>query len=142
MRAIGLDLGTKTLGIAITDSLKIIATGLENFEYSNWDLNICVNKIKQIFEKYSNDIDTIVLGKSKRSNDKPSEMTLLSDEFKRILEQNFKNVKVVQWNEAYSTINTTEMLKYQAGLKASKIKKIKDKMSAVYILQDYLDNGF
>lgn len=96
MRAIGLDLGSKTLGIAITDSLKIIATGLENFEYQNHDLNICVDKLKQIFKKYSNDIDTIVLGKPKRSNNKPSEMTLLSDEFKNILEQNFKAVKIIQ----------------------------------------------
>lgn len=142
MRALGLDLGTKTMGIAISDSLKIIASGLENFEYRNNDLSICINKLKEVFNKYQNDIDTIVLGYPKRLNDQKSEMTLLVEKFYPMLQEAFKGMKIIYWDERNSTVNTTSMLKFGAGLKASKIKKIKDKMAAVYILQDWIDNHF
>jgi RNase H-fold protein (predicted Holliday junction resolvase) len=48
MRLLGIDLGTKTMGLAITDSLQMVASGLENFEYKNNDLNICIQKIKDL----------------------------------------------------------------------------------------------
>ena len=53
MRALGLDLGTKSLGIAITDNKKTIVNGLENYFYSNCDLNLCIAKIKEIFHLYN-----------------------------------------------------------------------------------------
>ncbi len=142
MRALGLDLGTKTMGIAISDSLKIIASGLENFEYRDNDLSICINKLKEVFDKYQNDIDIIVLGHPKGLNNQKTEMTMLVEKFHSMLEQSFKGIKIIYWDERFSTVNTTSMLKFGAGLKASKIKKIKDKMSAVYILQDWIDNHF
>lgn len=138
MRAIGLDMGTKTMGVAISDSLKIIASGLENFEYPNNDLIHCINELKNIFKKYQNDIDTIVLGYPTGLNGKKTDMTLLVEKFQKMLLTTFSKVKVVYWDETFSTVRTTEMLKFKANLKSSKIKKIKDKMSAVYILQDWI----
>ncbi len=138
MRAIGIDLGTKTMGIAMSDSLKIVASGLDNFEYPNNDLSICINKLQQVFEKYQNDIDTIVLGYPLGLKDQKTDMTLLVEKFSTLLKNDFPNVKLVHWDERNSTKQTTEFLKFNAGLKSSKIKKIKDKMSAVYILQDWI----
>ncbi|MDE6477254.1 MAG: Holliday junction resolvase RuvX [Mycoplasmoidaceae bacterium] len=95
MRALGLDLGTKTMGIAISDSLKIIASGLENFEYCDNDLSICVNKLKEVFHKYQNDIDTIILGYPKGLHNQKNDMTLLVEKFCPMLEEEFKNIKII-----------------------------------------------
>ena len=134
MRAIGLDLGTKSLGIAITDSNKIIASGIENFKYPNNDLEICIKKLKTIFNHYK-DIDTIVLGYVRYKSGDKSPQTYLIEQFMQLLKQNFKDVDLVYHDESYSTCNVISKMK-EIGLKYSQIKKNKDKMSAVYILQD------
>jgi putative Holliday junction resolvase len=139
MRVLGLDLGTKTCGIAITDSLKIVVNGIENYEYPNNDFNILINHLKQLMAKYKNDIETIVLGYPTRVNGDKTSWTLKVESFKALLEESFPNIKVTLYDERFSTIKATEHLKYTAELKASQIKKIKDKMSAVIILQEYLD---
>lgn len=139
MRALGLDLGTKTMGIAITDSNKKIASGLENFEYAKNDLMSCVNRIKKLFANYP-DIDTIVLGYPLYPSGDKSPNCLLVDKAKALIEQNIANVKVVLEDERYTTLEATGMMK-DLGLKASQIKKIKDKMSAVVILNSWLEHG-
>lgn len=95
MRALGLDLGTKTMGIAISDSLKIIASGVENFEYHNNDLSICANKLKEVFVKYQNDIDTIILGYPKGLHNQKNDMTILVEKFYSMLQETFKNIKII-----------------------------------------------
>lgn len=139
MRALGLDLGTKTMGIAITDSNKKIASGLENFSYAKNDLMCCINRIKKLFINYP-DIDTIVLGSPLYPSGDKSPNCLLVDKMKLLIENNIKNVKVLLEDERYTTLEATGMLK-EIGLKASQIKKIKDKMSAVVILNSWLEHG-
>ncbi len=139
MRALGLDLGTKTLGIAITDSNKKIASGLDNFSYAKNDLNACLNKIKKVFENHNNDIDVIVIGYPLYPSGDKSPMCLVVDKLVEMIKQTF-DTKVVLQDERYTTLEATGMLK-DVGLKASQIKKIKDKMSAVVILNSWLENG-
>lgn len=139
MRALGLDLGTKTMGIAITDSNKKIASGLENFSYGKNDLNACLNKIKKLIADYNNSIDTIVLGYPLYPSGDKSPNCLLVDRLKALIEANL-NVKVILEDERYTTIEATGMMK-ELGLKSSQIKKIKDKMSAVVILNAWLEHG-
>jgi len=139
MRALGIDLGTKTMGLAITDSMKIIASGLENFSYQNQNLNICLKKISDLVVYYHNDLDTIVLGYPLNVNGSKNQQTLYVESFFQLLKDNFPKLNIVLQDERYSTINATGMLKYEAKLKSSQIKKIKDKMAAVIILQEYLD---
>lgn len=139
MRALGLDLGTKTMGIAITDSNKKIASGLENFSYAKNDLNSCLNKVKKIFKNYNSSIDVIVLGYPLYPSGDKSPNCLLADQLKQLIEQNI-NVKVVLEDERYTTLEATGMLK-DIGLKSSQIKKIKDKMSAVVILNSWLNHA-
>lgn len=128
------------MGIAISDSLKIIASGIENFHYENEDLKICLNKINEIIKKYENDVDTIVIGKPLNINGTINNSTIRSQKFFEMLSNNLnKSIKITYWDERYTTKIATSMLK-EINLKSSKIKKIIDKMSAVVILQDYLDN--
>ena len=137
MRALGLDLGTKSLGIAITDTKKMIVNGLENYFYSNHDLSLCIVKIKEIFHFYNYEIDTIVLGYPLYKSGDKSCQTFLVEKFYDQLKKNFKSVKIFLEDEKYSTVFAINSLK-EIGLKNSKIKKIKDKISAVFILKSWL----
>ena len=137
MRALGLDLGTKSLGIAVTDNKKMIVNGLENYFYPHCDLNLCITKIKEIFHLYNYEIDTIVLGYPLYESGNKSSQTFFVEKFYDRLKQNFKSVKIFLEDEKYSTVFAINSLK-EIGLKSSKIKKIKDKISAVLILKSWL----
>lgn len=139
MRALGLDLGTKSLGIAITDNEKIVVNGLENYFYSNSNLDLCIAKIKKIFRLYHHEIDTIVLGYPLYKSGDKSLQTIFIEKFYDQLKKNFKSVKIFLEDEKYSTIFAIDSLK-EIGLKNSKIKKVKDKISAVIILKSWLFN--
>ena len=138
MRAIGIDLGTKTMGIAISDSLKIIASGLDNFLYENNDFNICIKRIKDVIKQYANDVDVLVLGYPLNVNGTKNERTLMVEEFNELLSKEFSNLKIVLSDERFTTRIATGLLK-SYDFKSSQIKKVKDKMSAVVILQSWLD---
>jgi putative Holliday junction resolvase len=138
MRLIGIDLGTKTMGIAVTDSLQIIASGLENFSYANNDLNLCLTKINNLLIRYQNDVDKIILGYPTNVNGTKNERTLLIEQFHELLKAHIE-IPIVLQDERYSTIKATGILKYEGKLKSSQIKKIKDKMSAVVILNEYME---
>ena len=137
MRALGLDLGTKSLGIAITDNKKIVVNGLENYFYSDCNLSLSITKIKEIFHYYNYEIDTIVLGYPLYKSGEKSEQTIFVEKFYNLLRKNFKAVKIFLEDEKYSTVFAINSLK-EIGLKNSKIKKIKDKISAVVILKSWL----
>ncbi|GMO15930.1 MAG: Holliday junction resolvase RuvX [Mycoplasmoidaceae bacterium] len=139
MRVIGIDLGTKTMGLAITDLNKTIASSLSNFEFTKNNYEACINKLKSVFKQYNNEIDTIVLGLPLKMSGKKNEWTLTVEKFGNTLSSIFQNVRIIFQDERMTTINAVTFLKEDLGLKASKIKKIKDKMSAVIILQEYLD---
>ena len=134
MRALGLDLGTKSLGVAITDNKKMIVNGLENYFYPHCDLNLCIMKIKEIFHLYNYEIDTIVLGYPLYESGNKSSQTFFVEKFYDQLKKNFKSVKIFLEDEKYSTVFAINSLK-EIGLKSSKIKKIKDKISAIFILK-------
>ncbi|MDR1991304.1 MAG: Holliday junction resolvase RuvX [Mycoplasmataceae bacterium] len=140
MRLIGIDLGTKTMGIAITDSLQVLATGLKNFYYPNNDLNVCLNEIKKILNIYQNDIESIILGYPLNVDGTKNKQTLLVENFFNLLKRNII-LPIFFQDERYSTIKATDILKYQGNLKSSQIKKNKDKMSAVVILDEYMANN-
>jgi putative Holliday junction resolvase len=140
MRIIGLDLGTKTMGVAVTDSLKIIASGIENFEYETGKMQLCIDRVLKLVEYYKKDIESVVVGYPTNVYGTKNERTLYVEQFydalKKVIPQ---HVSVKLYDEKYTTRIATGMLKYQGGLKNSQIKKMKDKMSAVVILQSYLD---
>lgn len=138
MRKLGLDLGTKTCGFAISDELGIIATGLENFHYEQELMNQVIDRINYWLNKYNNQISTLVLGYPTNVYDgSKNARTLYIESFYELLKSNFADLKIVYVDERFSTKIATQRLK-ECNLKAAKIKKIKDKMSAVVILETYL----
>lgn len=134
MSALGLDLGTKSLRIAITDDKKTVINDLENYFYSNWNLSLCISKIKENFNLYK--INTIVLGYPFYKSGDKSTKTIIVEKFYDQLKKNFKLVKIFLEDEKYSTIFAINSLK-EIGFKKNKIKKIKDKISAVVILKSW-----
>jgi putative transcription antitermination factor YqgF len=62
MRVIAIDLGTTSMGIAITDNTKTIVSPLVNFKFTKNNYLMCINKLKEVFHKYNNEINQIVLG--------------------------------------------------------------------------------
>lgn len=140
MRKLGLDLGTKTCGFAISDELGILATGIENFEYQNNDFMAVVNRIEYWLNFYQHKVDEIIIGLPTNAFDgSANPRTLLVQNFEIFLKEHLKEeLKIVLYDERFTTKIATNYLKQEAKLKMSQIKKVKDKMSAVVILTDYL----
>lgn len=133
MTYLGLDLGSKTCGIAISDRTGLIASSLEVIRYDDYDE--LVNKLNNIV--ISRNVDAFVLGNPKNldgSFSKRSEITL---EFKKILEDRFK-LNVIMQDERLSTVEAERML-ISNDTKRKNRKKVIDKIAATIILQSYLD---
>ncbi|WP_416755341.1 Holliday junction resolvase RuvX [Mycoplasma sp. VS42A] len=137
MRKLGLDLGTKSCGFAITDENEIIASGLENFMFAENDFEAALNRVEFYLNQYKNKIDGIVLGYPLKISGDKSERTYMVEDFKQKLIVRF-NLPVLFVNEQYSTKRANEAM-MAAGLTQQKRKAKKDQLAALIILQDYLD---
>ena len=136
MRILGIDFGIKNIGVAISDASNKIASALLTIKYPKNNYLFAINKLKDKIIDYN--INKIILGYPINLNGTISKTANEVLKFKQLLENNL-HLKVILFDERYSTYNTTEMLKNQSKLKNSQIKKIKDKLSAQYILQEYID---
>ncbi|MBU4692699.1 Holliday junction resolvase RuvX [Mycoplasma sp. CSL7491-lung] len=135
MRKLGLDLGIKSCGFAITDESEIISSSIENFMFEENNFNLVIERIKYYLSIYK--IDGFVLGYPLKISGDKSDRTLMVEKFKILLEKNFE-IPVMLVNEQYSTKRAKEILK-QGGLNTTKSKKYKDSLAAQIILNDYLD---
>jgi len=138
MRYLGLDLGTKSLGIAITANNSKIITPLENFEFNRNDYIMALNKVISIIKKYQGEIKTIVLGYPTKMNNSKTEWTKTVEKFGDMIKKNIKDIKIVFQDERLTTVKARTRLKEEMNLKCSSIKKRIDKISAVIILEEYL----
>ena len=134
-RFLGLDLGTKTLGVAVSDTTNTIATtiGIIRFESEEYDKTY--EPLKKIIEEYS--ITDIVLGLPKNMNNSigfRGEETL---EYKKILEDRF-NLNVIMQDERLTTVEATKYM-VEANVTRKKRKNKIDSLEANIILQSYLD---
>ena len=137
MRILGIDFGAKNIGVAITDANNKIASAWLTITYPKNNYLFAVNKLKKEIADYN--VEKIVLGYPLNINGTISNTTKEVLKFKKLLEDNL-NLEVILFDERYSTYKTTEVLKEQMKLKSSQIKRIKDKLSAQYILQEYIDH--
>lgn len=136
MRKLGLDLGNKTLGIALSDELGFLASGLETFRFEDKDFKSALDYTLKVSLQYN--IDVIVLGLPKNMDGSLGEQANLTKEFKIDLEKESK-IKVVLWDERLTSRMASNMMKSQ-NLKRKKRKQDIDKMAAIIILQGYLDS--
>ncbi|MCI9092684.1 MAG: Holliday junction resolvase RuvX [Coprobacillus sp.] len=134
-KILGLDLGSRTCGIAMSDALGMIAHGVETYHFKENHYKSAAYHVKQIVEE--NNIHTIVLGLPKHMNGDLGERAQISIDFKERLER-MMDVEVVLVDERLTTVIAQNQLIF-ADVSRKKRKKVIDKMAAVQILQGYLD---
>ena len=135
MRYLGLDLGNRTVGIAVSDSLGIVATGIETYRFKEKDLQNALNYVKMICADRK--IDKVVLGLPKNMDGSLGFQSEYVLEFKTMLEN--EGIEVDLFDERLSTIQVTKIM-IDADLSRQKRKQQVDKLAAVVILQSYLDS--
>ena len=135
-KIMGLDLGTVTCGIAMSDLLGMIATGLENYRFESNDYETCANHVIDLVKQY--DVKTIVLGLPKHMNGDIGERAQASIDFKEMLLARKPDLNIVLVDERLTTKVAEQSLIF-ADVSRKKRKKVIDKMAAVNILQGYLD---
>ena len=136
MRAIGLDLGTKTLGIASSDLSKTIASAFKTIYFPSNDYKTAIRELKKVIDELQP--DTIVLGLPKNMDGSigfQAQQTLV---FKEMLEIEF-HMPVVMIDERL-TSRMAESIMIKADLSRNKRKTKVDKLAATLILQSYLDS--
>ena len=137
MRIIGLDYGTKTVGVAVSDALMITAQPLETIERKSANkLRQTLARIESIIEEYQ--AERIVLGYPKNMNNTIGERAEATEQFKEDLERR-TGLEVILWDERLSTVEAERIL-MDTGVRRENRKQYVDKMAAADILQNYLDS--
>lgn len=136
MRIMGLDFGSKTVGVAISDELLITAQGIETIERKEENkLRRTLARIEALIVEYG--IEEIVLGLPKNMNATAGVRAELTEEFREKLERR-TGLPVVMWDERLTTVAADKAM-IEAGIRREKRKDYVDKIAAVLILQGYLD---
>lgn len=138
-RYLGLDLGTKTLGVAYSDLMGFTAQSLEIISIDSANNNFGLKRLKEIVKEYQ--IDEIVLGYPKNMNNTIGVRAKASETFKKKLENKFK-LPVHLIDERLSTVAANRVLVKEADVSRRKQKKAVDKLAASFILQTYLDRNY
>lgn len=137
MRVMGLDYGTKTVGVAISDALGLTAQGIEAIERKEENkLRRTCARIEELIREYA--VETIVLGFPKHMNNDIGERAEKSLEFKAMLERR-TGLEVIMWDERLTTVAAERTL-IESKVRREDRKKYIDKIAAVFILQGYLDS--
>ncbi len=135
MRIMGLDFGSKTVGVAISDPLQITAQGIEIIRRKEENkLRQTLARIETLAAEY--EVEKIVLGFPKNMNNTIGERAELSLEFKEKLERR-TGLPVVMWDERLTTV-AAERAMMEAGIRRENRKDYVDKIAACLILQSYL----
>ncbi len=138
MRILGLDFGTKTVGVAVCDPTGLIAQGVETItRREDNKLRATLRRIEELAAGYQ--IETIVLGYPKNMDDTIGERARRTEEFAQVLTRR-TGLPVVLWDERLTTAAADEILA-ESGVPVTERKKVIDKVAAAIILQDYLDNA-
>ena len=135
LKILGLDLGSRTVGIAISDALEIIASGVETYRFEDDRYDLALNRVIEVVKEKK--VGKIVLGYPKHMNGDIGEKAKLCEDFKKQLED-ATNLEVILVDERWTTKLAQSRL-LEADLSRKKRKQVIDKMAAVVILQNYLD---
>ena len=136
MICLGLDLGSKTLGVSISDRTATIASSLEVIRYNNEE--DLFSRLDEIV--YTRNVDIFVLGNPLNLDGSISKRTEETLEFKNKLESRYPTKKVILQDERLSTVEAERML-ISNDTRRKNRKKVIDKIAATIILQAYLDRS-
>ena len=136
MRIMGLDYGSKTIGVAISDPMGLTAQGLEIIRREEENkLRKSLRRIEELVQEYQ--VEEVVLGFPKNMNNTIGERAEKSLQLKETLERRL-GLPVVMWDERLTTVEADRTL-IEAGVRRENRKKYVDMIAAVFILQGYLD---
>lgn len=137
MRIMGLDYGSKTVGVAISDELGITAQGIETVcRKSENKLRQTLARLEELIVQY--EVERIVLGLPKNMNNTIGDRAEKTLEFKAMLERR-TGLPVIMWDERLTTIEAQRTL-IEGEVRRENRKQFVDKIAAVFILQGYLDS--
>ncbi|RIA78306.1 putative Holliday junction resolvase [Anaeroplasma bactoclasticum] len=135
MKYIGLDLGSRTLGVAISDEMGILARAYDTFRFRDDDYDKAISYTIDVCKKEN--VNTIVLGLPKHMNGDEGIRAQISFDFKAKIEE-LSNIKVILMDERLTTVIVDKAM-IEANVRRKDRHQKKDEMAAVVILQNYLD---
>ena len=136
MRIMGLDFGSKTVGVAVSDPLLLTAQGVEIIRRKEENkLRRTLARIEELIEEY--EVEELVLGLPKHMNGSEGVRVELTEEFRDKLERR-TGLPVAMWDERLTTVSADRTM-MEAGIRREHRKEYVDKLAAVFILQGYLD---
>jgi putative Holliday junction resolvase len=134
----GLDYGSKTVGVALSDELLLTAGAKEIIRRKEENkLRRTLARIEELIQEYG--VEKIVLGLPVNMDQTPSERSMLCLEFKDKIERR-TGIPVIMWDERLTTVEADELMD-EAGIRGRERKEYVDMIAAQIILQDYLDNS-
>ncbi|EGQ3754925.1 Holliday junction resolvase RuvX [Staphylococcus pseudintermedius] len=135
-KIIGLDVGSHTVGIAISDLMGWTAQGLDTLQINEEENELGIDALIDIIQKEN--VGTVVIGLPKNMNNSIGFRGEASLKYKDALAERMPNLEIIMWDERLSTMAAERSL-LEADVSRAKRKKVIDKMAAVFILQGYLD---
>ena len=137
MRILGLDYGSKTVGVAVSDPLGLTAQAVETiWRKQENHLRQTLARIDELAAEYQ--VERIVLGYPKNMNNTNGERAEKALEFQQMLEKR-TGLQVIMWDERLTTVEANRTL-MEASVRRENRKKYLDQLAAVFILQGYLDS--
>lgn len=136
MRVMGLDVGTKTVGVAISDAFGWTAQGIETIKIDEANEIFGIERIAELMKLH--EVSSFVVGYPKNMNNSIGPRAEASERYAELLRQTFDKT-VVLWDERLTTSAAEKML-ISADVSRKKRKEVIDKMAAMMILQGYLDS--
>lgn len=137
MRILGIDYGEARVGVAITDPLNITAQGLETIQRNNSD-KVVLRRLDEILEEY--EIGTIVVGLPLNMNGTISERAEITKKFMHKLKCKYNKIKIEEIDERLTTVAAHKTMNF-LDVNKHKKRNIVDTISAVYILETYLNKS-
>ncbi|MFD1065343.1 Holliday junction resolvase RuvX [Oceanobacillus locisalsi] len=136
MKAIGLDVGSKTIGVAVSDAFGWTAQGLTTIYWNEAEIESADEELNNLID--ANDVSQIVVGLPKNMDGSIGERAEASKRYAEYVEEKYQ-LPVVMWDERLTTMAAERVL-LEADMSRKKRKKVIDKMAATMILQGYLDS--
>ena len=137
MRKLSIDYGDARVGIAITDPLNITAQGLETIQRKGSDKNI-LKQLDEILNKY--EIDTIVVGMPLNLKGEKTIRAEITEQFIHKLKCKYNKIKIVSIDERLTTVSAHKTMNF-LQIEKNKKRDIVDTISAVYILESYINSN-
>ncbi|APT18063.1 RNAse H domain protein, YqgF family [Amylolactobacillus amylotrophicus DSM 20534] len=136
MRLLGLDVGSKTVGVAVSDQLGIIAQGVEIIPIDEETENFGMRRMKKLVREY--EVDGFVVGLPKNMNNTVGERALKAESYGKRLATKF-GLPVFYNDERLTTVQAERMLIEEGNVRREDRELVIDKLAATLILQNYLD---